>query len=208
MLVDEYQNIAGFQVNRSLYQFIEQEVSPGLNIKADEFFPKLLTIVSELAQQNQDLLLQRDKMQSQIDQWHQNNAGAFDLNTYKKLLQDIGYLLPKPAPFELELDQVDDEIASIAGPQLVVPISSARFALNAINARWGSLYDALYGSDVIDGEIKGPERAAKVIDWTNAFLDEAVPFAIRSYAQLLAIITQPVRIFTLRNRRSTQLQNP
>lgn len=97
MLEDGYQNISGFQVNRSLYQFIEQEVSPGLNIKADEFFPKLLTIVSELAQQNQDLLLQRDKMQSQIDQWHQESIGAFDLNTYKKLLQDIGYLLPKPA---------------------------------------------------------------------------------------------------------------
>jgi Malate synthase len=187
MLEDGYQNISGFQVNRSLYQFIEQEVSPGLNIKADEFFPKLLTIVSELAQQNQDLLLQRDKMQSQIDQWHQESIGAFDLNTYKKLLQDIGYLLPKPAPFKLELDQVDDEISSIAGPQLVVPISSARFALNALNARWGSLYDALYGSDIIDREIQGSERATKVIDWANTFLDEAAPLADGSYAQVVAI---------------------
>ena len=189
MLEDGYQNISGFQVNRSLYQFIEQEVSPGLNIKADEFFPKLLTIVSELAQQNQDLLLQRDKMQSQIDQWHQESIGAFDLNTYKKLLQDIGYLLPKPAPFKLELDQVDDEISSIAGPQLVVPISSARFALNALNARWGSLYDALYGSDIIDREIQGSKRATKVIDWANTFLDEAAPLADGSYAQVVAINT-------------------
>lgn len=207
MLEDGYQNISGFQVNRSLYQFIEQEVSPGLNIKADEFFPKLLTIVSELAQQNQDLLLQRDKMQSQIDQWHQESIGAFDLNTYKKLLQDIGYLLPKPAPFKLELDQVDDEISSIAGPQLVVPISSARFALNALNARWGSLYDALYGSDIIDREIQGSERATKVIDWANTFLDEAAPLADGSYAQVVAINTQSAPIFTLENGRTTPLKN-
>ncbi|MCH9746360.1 MAG: malate synthase G, partial [Proteobacteria bacterium] len=128
MLVDGYQNIAGFQVSRSLYQFVEQEVLPGLDIKADEFFPKLLTIIAELSQQNQELLLQRDQMQSQIDQWHQENAGVFDVEVYQQFLQDIGYLVPKPEPFELELDQVDNEIANIAGPQLVVPISSARFA--------------------------------------------------------------------------------
>lgn len=209
MLVDGYQNIAGFQVNRSLYQFVEREVLPGLDIKTGEFFPKLLTIIAELSQQNQDLLLRRDQMQSQIDQWHQDNAEVFDLEAYQQFLQDIGYLVPKPAPFELELDQVDDEIANIAGPQLVVPISSARFALNALNARWGSLYDTLYGSDVIDRKIEGADRAASVISWTNAFLDESIPLNAGSYAQVVAIDTHSkTPVFILADDGSTQLENP
>ncbi len=209
MLVDGYQNIAGFQVSRSLYQFVEQEVLPGLDIKADEFFPKLLTIIAELSQQNQELLLQRDQMQSQIDQWHQENAGVFDVEAYQQFLQDIGYLVPKPEPFELELDQVDNEIANIAGPQLVVPISSARFALNALNARWGSLYDALYGSDVIDRKIEGADRAASVISWTNAFLDESIPLNAGSYEQVVAIdMHSKIPVFILADESSAQLENP
>ncbi len=208
MLVDEYQNVAGFQVNRSLYQFIEQEVLPGLDIEVDDFFPKLLSIFSELTQQNQALLLQRDQLQSKIDQWHQDNTGVFDLDAYQQFLQDIGYLLPKPAPFELNLGQVDDEIAHIAGPQLVVPISSARFALNALNARWGSLYDTLYGSDVIDKKIKGEERAAQVISWTNTFLDESIPLKTGSYAQVMAIdMHSKTPVFILADKSTTQLKN-
>ena len=208
MLVDGYLNIAGFQVNRSLYQFVEREVLPGLDIKTGEFFPKLLTIIAELSQQNQDLLLRRDQMQSQIDQWHQDNAGAFNLEAYQQFLQDIGYLVPKPAPFEIELDQVDDEIANIAGPQLVVPISSARFALNALNARWGSLYDTLYGSDVIDRKIEGAERAASVIRWTNAFLDESIPLNEGSYDQVVAIdMYSKTPVFVLVDGSSVQLED-
>ncbi|WPE16217.1 malate synthase G [Candidatus Thioglobus autotrophicus] len=208
MLVNEYQSVAGFQVNRSLYQFIGQEVLPGLNIEVDDFFPKLLSIFSELTQQNQALLLQRDQLQSKIDQWHQDNAGAFDLDAYQQFLQDIGYLLPKPAPFELDLGPVDDEIAHIAGPQLVVPISSARFALNALNARWGSLYDTLYGSDVIDKKIKGEERAAQVINWTNTFLDESIPLKTGSYAQVVAIdMHSKTPVFILADKSATQLEN-
>ena len=208
MLVNEYQSVAGFQVNRSLYQFIEQEVLPGLNIEVDDFFPKLLSIFSELTQQNQALLLQRDQLQSKIDQWHRDNTGAFDLDAYQQFLQDIGYLLPKPAPFELDLGQVDDEIAHIAGPQLVVPISSARFALNALNARWGSLYDTLYGSDVIDKKIEGEERAAQVISWTNTFLDESIPLKTGSYAQVVAIdMHSKAPVFILADKSTTQLEN-
>ena len=208
ILVEGYKNLADYQVDRNLYQFIEQEVLPGLDIKVDEFFSKLLTIVSELTKENQDLLLQRDKLQSQIDKWHKNNTGSFDLQAYKIFLEDIGYLLPKPAPFELELDQVDDEIAKIAGPQLVVPISSARFALNALNARWGSLYDTLYGSDVIDRKIKGDERAAQVISWSSTFLDEAIPLNSGSYDQVASIdIKSNVPIFTLKDKSTTQLKN-
>lgn len=208
MLVNEYRSVAGFQVNRSLYQFIEQEVLPGLNIEVDDFFPKLLSLFSELTQQNQALLLQRDQLQSKIDQWHQDNTGVFDLNAYQQFLQDIGYLLPKPAPFELDLGPVDDEIAHIAGPQLVVPISSARFALNALNARWGSLYDTLYGSDVIDKKIKGEERAAQVISWTNTFLDESVPLKTGSYAQVVAIdMHSKTPVFILADKSTTQLEN-
>jgi Malate synthase len=98
ILVEGYKNLADYQVDRNLYQFIEQEVLPGLDIKVDEFFSKLLTIVSELTKENQDLLIQRDKLQSQIDKWHKNNTGSFDLQAYKIFLEDIGYLLPKPAP--------------------------------------------------------------------------------------------------------------
>ncbi len=208
MLVNEYQSVAGFQVNRSLYQFIEQEVLPGLNIEVDDFFPKLLSIFSELTQQNQALLLQRDQLQSKIDQWHRDNTGVFDLDAYQQFLQDIGYLLPKPAPFELDLGSVDDEIARIAGPQLVVPISSARFALNALNARWGSLYDTLYGSDVIDKKIKGEERAAQVISWTNTFLDESIPLKTGSYAQVVAVdMHSKTPVFMLADKSTTQLKN-
>ena len=213
MLENNYQNVAGFQVSSRLYQFVEQEVLPGLNLQSEDFFQSVVGLISELREENQSLLAKRDHLQAQIDTWHQAHPGAVDLPSYKQFLQEIGYLLPKPAPFSVELDQVDDEIARIAGAQLVVPASNSRFALNAVNARWGSLYDTLYGTNAIanEGEYKigsepNPKRAAKVIAWANSFLDEVLPLEHGTYAQVVAVDTTAGLSFRLDDASTTTLQ--
>ena len=180
-----------FAIDKILYDFIENEALPLSNVSSDEFWAGFEAIVKDLTPKNKALLARRDELQAQIDEWHENNT--YELEAYKQFLTDIGYLEPEVADFEITTENVDDEIATIAGAQLVVPVRNARYALNAGNARWGSLYDALYGFDVISeegGADKGrgynPVRGAKVIEFAKNFLDETYPLATGSHADATA----------------------
>jgi malate synthase len=174
---------AGLQVAPVIAELLEEQICPGTGVEPDHFWASLTAIVTELRPRNEALLAIREDMQKQIDTWHREHPGAgYDRAAYKQFLQDIGYLLPEPAAFTITTENVDPEVATLAGPQLVVPVMNARYALNAANARWGSLYDALYGTDVIP-EADGAERAggynpirgAKVIHWARDFLDQYFP---------------------------------
>ena len=180
---------AGLQVAQALASFIEDRALPNTGIDADAFWRGVAAIFAQFAPENAALLAKRDSIQAQIDAWHQERAGQpIDAAAYQGFLRDIGYLVPEPAPFQIGSENVDDEVARLAGPQLVVPILNARFLLNAANARWGSLYDALYGTDAIPGAAAGKgydaARGAQVIAWAKVFLDEAVPLASGSWADL------------------------
>ena len=169
----------GLKISSTLFEFINSEVLPGTNIKSDDFWIKFEKTVHELAPINKNLIEKRETIQKKIDQWHKKNKSKnFDKNEYASFLKSISYIVEEKDDFNIETIDVDDEISSIAGPQLVVPVDNARYALNAANARWGSLYDALYGTDVIPGD-KGKEfnteRANKVIEYVKKFLDEIVP---------------------------------
>ena len=185
----EHVQVGGLQVAKVLFDFVNNEAIPGTGITADQFWAGADKVIHDLAPKNKALLAKRDDFQARIDAWHQSRQGAaHDAVAYKAFLQDIGYLLPEAADFQATTQNVDDEIARMAGPQLVVPVMNARFALNASNARWGSLYDALYGTDAIseaDGAEKGKGynkvRGDKVIAFARAFLDEAAPLAAGSH---------------------------
>ena len=185
----EHVQVGGLQVAKVLFDFVNNEAIPGTGITADQFWAGADKVIHDLAPKNKALLAKRDDFQARIDTWHQAHAGqAHDAVAYKAFLQDIGYLLPEAADFQASTQNVDEEIAHMAGPQLVVPVMNARFALNASNARWGSLYDALYGTDAIseaDGAEKGKGynkvRGDKVIAFARAFLDEAAPLAAGSH---------------------------
>ncbi|PUB46672.1 malate synthase G [Pseudomonas sp. GV047] len=185
----EHVQVGGLQVAKVLFDFVNNEAIPGTGITADQFWAGADKVIHDLAPKNKALLAKRDDFQERIDTWHQTHAGqAHDPVAYKAFLQDIGYLLPEAADFQASTQNVDDEIARMAGPQLVVPVMNARFALNASNARWGSLYDALYGTDAIseaDGAEKGKGynkvRGDKVIAFARAFLDEAAPLSAGSH---------------------------
>ncbi len=185
----EHVQVGGLQVAKVLFDFVNNEAIPGSGITADQFWAGADKVIHDLAPKNKALLAKRDDFQARIDTWHQSHAGqAHDPAAYKAFLQDIGYLLPEAADFQASTQNVDDEIARMAGPQLVVPVMNARFALNASNARWGSLYDALYGTDAIseaDGAEKGKGynkvRGDKVIAFARAFLDEAAPLSAGSH---------------------------
>ena len=175
-------------------EFVEHELLPDLDMPADTFWAGLAQIIEALTPENRALLAHRDRLQQQIDDYHrQHPAARWDADGYRDFLTGIGYLEQRGAAFRIETENVDREIATVAGPQLVVPVSNARFALNAANARWGSLYDALYGTDVIDednGRDKGgaynPVRGASVIDYAARFLDRAVPLETGSHADVAA----------------------
>jgi len=181
-------DISGLSVDRGLYDLVE-EISVGSGIEASNFWQSLADIMAELGAQNRSLLEKRDQLQTQIDAWHKSNQGPIQPDQYKALLQEIGYLVPEADAFQITTENVDDEIAVIAGPQLVVPVDNARYALNAANARWYSLYDALYGTDIIL-EVEGckktakynPVRGQQVIRYARDFLDHAVPLATGSHS--------------------------
>ena len=182
----------GLQVAAILADFIENDALPGTNVTADQFWSGLSQLVHELGPKNRDLLAIRETMQSQIDAWHVSHRGqAFDPNAYQTYLRDIGYLVPEGEDFVIDTANVDPEIATIAGPQLVVPITNARYALNAANARWGSLYDALYGTDAL-GDLPtsksyDADRGARVVAAAKAHLDKAIPLAAGSWATVSKI---------------------
>ncbi|ACS58554.1 malate synthase G [Rhizobium leguminosarum] len=172
----------GLAIETVLHDFLVKEVLPGLAVDADKFFADFSAVVHDLAPKNRALLAKRDELQVKIDDWYRRHGAPADMDDYQSFLRDIGYLLPEGSDFQVSTENVDPEIASIAGPQLVVPVMNARYALNAANARWGSLYDALYGTDAIpesDGAQKGkgynPKRGEKVIAWVRDFLDTSAP---------------------------------
>lgn len=183
-------SVGNLRVARVLYDFVNNEALPGTDIDPDSFWAGVDKVVADLTPQNEDLLARRDELQAQIDKWHRQRViQPLDIGEYREFLTQIGYLLPAPDDFTITTSGVDDEITTTAGPQLVVPVLNARFALNAANARWGSLYDALYGTDVIpedDGAEKGSSynkvRGDKVIAYARKFLDEAVPLEAGSWA--------------------------
>ncbi|HWJ70257.1 MAG TPA: malate synthase G [Sphingobium sp.] len=180
---------AGLLVAQALADFIDGQALPGTGIEAGAFWQGVAKIFAAFAPRNRALLARRDDLQAQIDAWHEARAGLpVDAAAYQAFLQDIGYLVPEPAPFTIGSDRVDPELASMAGPQLVVPVLNARFLLNAANARWGSLYDALYGTDALPGTAQpggyDAARGAQVIAWARAFLDTALPLASGSWADL------------------------
>lgn len=185
----ERTTVHGLQVATSLFRFVEDKVLPGTGVASDAFWKGFGAIVTDLAPRNIALLAERDRLQTELDTWHKANPGPIqDMVAYRGFLEKIGYLVPQPANVQATTANVDDELATQAGPQLVVPILNARYALNAANARWGSLYDALYGTDAIpetDGAEKGkgynPVRGAKVIAFARQVLDDTAPLATGSH---------------------------
>jgi malate synthase len=183
--------VGGLQVSTLLHDFVNTQALPGTGVSVDAFWAGLESIVNDLAPRNRELLAKRDDIQAKIDAWHLQHKGTFDFAAYKAFLQDIGYLLPEGEAFQVTTTNVDSEITATAGPQLVVPVMNARFALNAANARWGSLYDALYGTDAIPstdgaeaGSVFNPVRGAKVIAFARQFLDEATPLSHGSHTEV------------------------
>nr|WP_320197033.1 malate synthase G [Agrobacterium rosae]MDX8317016.1 malate synthase G [Agrobacterium rosae] len=184
----------GLSFDETLYRFLKDDVLPETGLDADAFFAGFSEIVHELSPRNRDLLAKRDAFQEKLDAWYRENGAPVDLGQYETFLREIGYLLPEGDAFKVDTQNVDPEIALLAGPQLVVPVMNARYALNAANARWGSLYDALYGTDAIsdnDGAEKGkgynPKRGAKVIAWARDFLDRSAPLANGNWSSASSI---------------------
>ncbi|HEX4917996.1 MAG TPA: malate synthase G, partial [Limnobacter sp.] len=187
----ERTSVHGLKVATSLYNFVNEQVLPGVGVDRDAFWKGFDAIVHELAPKNVALLAERDRIQLEMDAWHKANPGPIqNMAAYQEFLKKIGYLVDAPAHVKATTANVDAELATQAGPQLVVPILNARYALNAANARWGSLYDALYGTDVISEEGGAdraggynPVRGAKVIEFARKFLDESFPLAGGSHKE-------------------------
>ncbi|MCQ5365962.1 malate synthase G [Anoxybacillus salavatliensis] len=211
----EYVQVGRLQVANIFYDFMTNEVLPNSGVDASKFWSDFEQLIEELTPKNKALLAKRDELQEKINEWHKQHRGQFDFEQYQSFLQEIGYLEPEVDDFEITTENVDDEIAKQAGPQLVVPITNARYALNAANARWGSLYDALYGTDVISeeggaqrGKGYNPVRGEKVIAYVRAFLDEAVP--LREYSHKDAVqyaVVNGTLTVTVKDGQTTTLQD-
>ncbi|OBK37680.1 malate synthase G [Mycobacterium sp. 1245111.1] len=209
-------SVGNLRVAQVLYDFVNNEALPGTDIDPDSFWAGVDKVVTDLQPQNQDLLERRDHLQAKIDKYHRQHViEPLDPEGYREFLTEIGYLLPEPADFSITTAGVDDEITTTAGPQLVVPVLNARFALNAANARWGSLYDALYGTDVIpesDGAEKGTSynrvRGDKVIAYARTFLDQAVPLASGSWSDATGLSVEDGHLKVSTPDESVELASP
>ena len=210
-----YVKVGNLKVASVLYDFINEKALPDTGVNQEHFWTGFDELIHDLAPENKALLNKRDELQEQINEWHKSNKGEFDFETYKTFLEDIGYLEPKVEAFKVSTENVDEEIAVQAGPQLVVPINNARYAINAANARWGSLYDALYGTDAIseeDGAEKGkgynPIRGNKVIAYSKNFLDQAAPLKDGKHADVTSYaIIDGKLVVTLASGATTGLVN-
>ena len=204
-------------IDKQLYDFIENEVLPRVDVSSDSYWTGFENVVKDLMPRNKALLAKRTDLQEQINQWHLDNPaqdGQIDYPKYKQFLTDIGYLLPEGDDFTVTTENVDAEIASIPGPQLVVPVRNARYALNAANARWGSLYDALYGTDMIDdadGKDKGssynPKRGAEVVAYAKAFLDEHFALQQGSYTDATGFAVEDGKLIVSQGDSKTELKD-
>ncbi len=211
-----YTNKNDLRIDEQLYRFLVDEALPGTGVDSEEFFLRFSQIVHDLAPKNRELLAKRDAFQAKLDQWYRDNGAPSDLAAYEAFLREIGYLLPEGPDFTVATENVDPEIAEIAGPQLVVPVMNARYALNAANARWGSLYDALYGTDAVpetNGAEKGggynPARGAKVIAWAREFLDQAVPLSGASWTDITSLVVTAGRLTAAAQEgRTVELSDP
>ena len=202
---EDYIEVAGLSVAEALFRFVEDEALPGSNVESDVFWRGLAELLNEFGPRNRALLDRREELQNALDSWHREHRGDdFDATAYRAHLEEIGYLEAEGPDFSIETDHVDEEIAHLPGPQLVVPVTNARYALNAANARWGSLYDAVYGTDVLgDTPEPGPYdpvRGERVIAWARALLDEIAPLENGSHADATAS--------TLEDGRSVGLTEP
>ncbi|MCK4100987.1 malate synthase G [Acinetobacter radioresistens] len=201
-------------IAKELYDFIENEALPGSGLDSETYWKNFEEVVVDLSPKNKALLAKRDEIQAKIDEWHRNNE--FELEAYKAFLKEIGYLLPEVEDFQITTENVDEEIAVLAGPQLVVPVRNARYCLNAANARWGSLYDALYGFDVIseeNGAEKGkgynPARGAKVIEFAKSFLNDTFPLEAGSHHDATRYEVEDNQlVITLKDDTKTTLAEP
>ncbi|MFM0042671.1 malate synthase G [Paraburkholderia sediminicola] len=206
----------GLQVAANLDQFVETEALPGTGLDSAAFWSGFDALVHELAPKNRALLAERDRLQTELDTWHRANPGPVrDLHAYRAFLEGIGYIVPSPASVKATTDHVDTEIAEQAGPQLVVPLSNQRYALNAANARWGSLYDALYGTDAIpetNGAEKqkafNPVRGAAVIAYARKFLDQAAPLANGSHVDATLYSVEGGKLVVTLKSGKTELKTP
>jgi malate synthase len=204
----------GLRVDRKLFELLEGEALPGTGITPERFWRGLSEVLHGMGPRNRELLERRESLQKKIDEWHRARAGRpVDLPAYKAYLQEIGYIVPEPADFQVETANVDPEIASIPGPQLVVPVMNARYALNAANARWGSLYDALYGTDALAGAPVAtpgydPARGARVIVWAKDFLDCHVPLAGASHATVTGWRIEGGRLLAHTSTGAAELADP
>lgn len=208
-----YQDRCGLSVAPELAAFVEDRALPGTGVDASTFWAGFAGIVADLGPKTREMLAKREEIQTQIDAWHVDHRGQpHDAESYTAFLREIGYLVPEGAPFEIDTAGVDPEIANIPGPQLVVPITNARFALNAANARWGSLYDALYGTDALGdlpaGKGYDPKRGARVIDWAKGFLDKAAPLSMGQWSSVDGVSVSGGSLKLTAGGNSVALANP
>lgn len=188
----DYLKVGKLQIARVLYEFVNNEAIPGTGMNSEKFWSNFEALVTELMPENKALLARREEIQNDLNEWHKQNRESFQFAKYKEFLEELGYLEPEVENFEITTEAADDEIVLQAGPQLVVPVNNARYAINAANARWGSLYDALYGTDAISdegdaapGKAYNPVRGEKVISYAKNFLDQAAPLVDGTHQEVV-----------------------
>ena len=208
-----YQNVNNLKISEELLSFVNKELLKDLDISSEKFWEGFDNAVHDLAPQNKELIQIRENLQKKIDDWHINNKGnGVEIEQYKKFLKEIGYLKEEGPDFKIETSNVDDEIAQIAGPQLVVPIMNARYTLNAANARWVSLYDSLYGTNIIESEEGGserydPNRGQEVIKYVREFFDKYIPIDGTSWKNISALKIKDKNLIILKEDKEYKLKD-